>query len=68
MQVGQSYKIIAEVYTLAERIETKLVITKLLQETKHFYVFEYTNKQGNRRKETITKHEYRCNPNLIQEV
>ena len=38
MQVGQSYKIIAEVYTLAERIETKLVIANTTRNKKFLCV------------------------------
>lgn len=68
MQVGQAYKIIAEVYTLAERIEKKLVLAKKIFENESFYTFEYMNDKGNLRKETINKYEHRCNPKLIAEV
>ena len=69
MQVGRTYNIQAETYTpITEAPKIMTYPAKLLQETKQFYVFEYTNSVGNRRKAIIDRIEYKRNPNLIQEV
>lgn len=69
MQVGQTYNIQAETYTpITETPKIMTYKAKLLQETKRFYVFEYTNNVGNKRKTIIDRIEYKRNPNLIQEV
>jgi len=68
MQIGQTYKIKFPISLLDEKLLVKEYKARLLQETKHFYTFEYNNDKGYIRKETIAKSDYGCNPNLIMEA